>query len=105
VASETGQNIDACFGKADSFRIYRLVATQAGERYEFLESRPGPCPCPDKKHDQAVLAQTAELLSDCGLVLAGRIGPGAAQALSERGILGLSAQLPIEETLKKLAAK
>jgi predicted Fe-Mo cluster-binding NifX family protein len=105
VASETGQNIDACFGRVDKFLIYQLIQSENGPTYEFVEERAGPCPCQDKKHDQALLSQRADLLSDCGLVLAGRIGPAASQALSERGLLALSAHLPIKEALKKLAQK
>jgi predicted Fe-Mo cluster-binding NifX family protein len=105
VASETGENVDACFGRVENFRIYGLVNEGDSQRYELLEIRPGPHPCQDKKHDQAILTETAELLGDCGLVLAGKIGPGATQALSERGILGLAAHLSIEEALRKLVAK
>ncbi|MDR3135745.1 MAG: hypothetical protein LBU69_06610 [Deltaproteobacteria bacterium] len=105
VASETGENIDACFGRVESFRVYRLVEGESDPSYELEETRKGPHPCQDKQHNQEILSMTAELLSDCGMVLAGRIGPAAIQALSERGVLGLAASLPIEEALRRLASK
>ncbi|MDR1658353.1 MAG: hypothetical protein LBT47_12535 [Deltaproteobacteria bacterium] len=105
VATETGENIDACFGRTDNFRIYRLNLTDGPPHYELEEIRPGPKPCRDKTHDLEMLDRTAELLSDCGMVLAGRIGPAAVKALSDRGVLGLSAALSIDEALKRLAGK
>ncbi|MDR3153947.1 MAG: dinitrogenase iron-molybdenum cofactor biosynthesis protein [Deltaproteobacteria bacterium] len=103
VASDSGVNIDACFGKVENFRIYRLQEDQEGCRYEFEEFRAGPKPCQEKSHDEGVLEASAELLKDCGMVLAGRIGPGAVKALSDRGIMGLAAPLGLEEALKRLA--
>ncbi|MDR2368306.1 MAG: hypothetical protein LBF58_09405 [Deltaproteobacteria bacterium] len=105
VASETGENVDACFGRVESFRIYRLVNEDQGYRYEFLETRPAPRPCQDKTHDLAILSKTADLLGDCGMVLAGRIGPAATKALSERGVLGLAVHIPLADALKKLASR
>jgi predicted Fe-Mo cluster-binding NifX family protein len=105
VATDSGENIDACFGRVEEFRIYRLAGTGDGFRYEYEESRPGPRPCRDKSHDEGVLAASAELLKDCGMVLAGRIGPAAIKALSDRGIMGLSAPLTISDALAKLARR
>jgi predicted Fe-Mo cluster-binding NifX family protein len=105
VASDSGDTIDACFGRTGSFRIYRLAEDAGGCRYEFAETRPGPKPCRDKSHDEELLSRTAELLKDCGMVLAGRIGPGAVRALSDRGIVGLAVPLEIEDALKRLAGR
>jgi predicted Fe-Mo cluster-binding NifX family protein len=105
LATESGKNIDACFGKTAQFLIYELRTEEMGFFYDFLETRPGPRPCRDQGHDQAVLEESAELLRDCGLVLAGRIGPAALKVLSDRGIMGLAAPLPINEALKRLAEK
>ncbi|MDR1609207.1 MAG: hypothetical protein LBT38_12495 [Deltaproteobacteria bacterium] len=105
VASESGQNIDACFGKTGHFRIYELKTTGDEVAYELLEIRPGPRPCQDGAHDQAVLEASAELLKDCGLVLAGRVGPAAVKALADRGVMALAARLPITDALNKLAHK
>ncbi|MDR2459750.1 MAG: hypothetical protein LBE38_03055 [Deltaproteobacteria bacterium] len=103
IATDSGENIDACFGRTESFLIYSL--TQKGEsfKYEFSEKRSGPKPCRNKSHDQDLLESTAEILKDCGMVLAGRIGPAAVKALSDRGVMGLSAPLTIEAALNKLA--
>ncbi|MDR1085921.1 MAG: hypothetical protein LBP22_13975 [Deltaproteobacteria bacterium] len=105
VASETGQNIDACFGKTEHFRIYELKSDGKNPVYELLEIRPGPKPCRQQRHDQTVLEESAELLKDCSLVLAGRLGPGALKALADRGIIGLTVHWPIDEALERLAKR
>ncbi|MDR1081691.1 MAG: hypothetical protein LBQ79_12225 [Deltaproteobacteria bacterium] len=105
VATESGVSIDACFGRTGSFRIYRLSEDGEGSRYELEETRPGPVPCRDRSHDDGVLDATAELLKDCGMVLAGKIGPAAVKALSDRGIVGLAAPLELEDALRRLARR
>jgi predicted Fe-Mo cluster-binding NifX family protein len=105
IASETGENIDACFGRVEQFRIYRLTGSEGNYGYELEEIRPGPHPCQEKTHDLQILDQTAELLSDCEMVLAGRIGPAAIQALSQRGVMGLAASLSVKEALRRLSTK
>jgi predicted Fe-Mo cluster-binding NifX family protein len=105
VATDSGEYIDACFGKTESFLIYGLKQRDGDNAYsyELIEKRAGPKPCKDRTHDLNVLEETAELLKDCGMVLAGRIGPAAVKALSDRGVMGLSAPLRLEEALKRLA--
>jgi predicted Fe-Mo cluster-binding NifX family protein len=49
-----------------------------------------------------MLEQTIELVADCDLVLAGRIGPRALRQLEERGVAGLAAHLEINEALRRL---
>jgi predicted Fe-Mo cluster-binding NifX family protein len=105
VASETGEHIDACFGRTGCFRIYALADDGGVPAYVPLETRPGPKPCRDREHDLESLSACADLLSDCGMVLAGRIGPAAIQILASRGILGLSVRLPLDEALRRLAAR
>jgi predicted Fe-Mo cluster-binding NifX family protein len=95
--------IDACFGRAQSFLIYALAGKDGARSYELLETRPGPKPCRDRSHDQDILGRAAGLLSDCGMVLAGRIGPAAAKALADRGVMGLAVPLGIDEALRRLA--
>jgi predicted Fe-Mo cluster-binding NifX family protein len=105
VATDSGTDIDACFGKTEKFLIYKLTVDGESSSYEFLETRPGPRPCRDGEHDQGVLEASAEILKDCGLVLAGRVGPAAVKALSDRGVMALAARLPIDEALSRLARK
>jgi predicted Fe-Mo cluster-binding NifX family protein len=105
VASDSGTAIDACFGKVEAFRIYRLEEGGDGPRYEFEGTRPGPRPCRERSHDDGVLEASAELLKDCGMVLAGRIGPAAVKALADRGIMGLAAPLELEDALRRLARR
>ena len=101
IASRTGERIDECFGRAASYRIYEA---DAGGGYRLAEVRPGLSPCEDRRHDLGRLAETAELLSDCGLVLAGRIGPGAMRALAGLGVAALPVgDMEVEEALIRLS--
>jgi predicted Fe-Mo cluster-binding NifX family protein len=99
VATDSGEIIDACFGRVKEFKIYKSTP----DGYQLEEVRPGPSPCREQSHDMDILLKTASLLSDCQLVLAGRIGPAAIQALSDIGVTGLAVNLSVEEALKKLA--
>jgi predicted Fe-Mo cluster-binding NifX family protein len=103
VASGSGERVDACFGKCPSFRIYSLENKDGAYFYSLTEERPGVPPCRDGEHDQGLLDKTAGLLSDCQMVLAGRIGPGAMKALSDRGIMGLPVALLVKDALARLA--
>ncbi|MDR2352496.1 MAG: hypothetical protein LBF22_04910 [Deltaproteobacteria bacterium] len=103
IASLTGDAIDSCFGKTTSFRIYDLVEDGGPRTYQFKEQRECKITCEDKTHNLDVLKETAKLLSDCEMVLAGRIGPAALQELNDLGIMGLAVPLPLEKVLKKLA--
>ncbi|MDR2405840.1 MAG: hypothetical protein LBE27_05660 [Deltaproteobacteria bacterium] len=103
IATESKKYIDACFGRTESFQIYQLREQNGAYSYEFLESRPGIKPCRDKTHDQGALEETSELLMDCAMVLAGRMGPAAVKALSERGIMGMAVPLELEDALRRLA--
>ncbi|MDR0548730.1 MAG: hypothetical protein LBI10_04870 [Deltaproteobacteria bacterium] len=105
VATDSRENIDACFGKTETFLIYQLKTTGQTPAYELVEARKGPRPCQDGSHDQDVLEASAEVLKDCGLVLAGRIGPAAVKVLADRGVMSLAVRLPIEEALSRLAKK
>jgi predicted Fe-Mo cluster-binding NifX family protein len=103
VATDSRENVDACFGKTGSFLIYQLKTGEGSSSYELIEVRDGPRPCHEGGHDINVLEASAEALKDCGLVLAGRIGPAAVKALADRGVMSLAVHLPIEEALKRLA--
>jgi predicted Fe-Mo cluster-binding NifX family protein len=103
VATMSGTDIDACFGKTDYFLIYELVEKNESYSYELLERRPGPKPCRDRTHDENILEETAELLKDCNMVLAGRIGPHAQRALSDRGVMALAAPISLSAALSRLA--
>jgi predicted Fe-Mo cluster-binding NifX family protein len=103
IATDSGKFIDACFGRTDKFLIYELRERDGEYSYEFLEARNGPKPCRDKSHDQSILEESARLLTDCGMVLSGKIGPGAVKALSDRGIMGIAIPLEIDDALKRLS--
>jgi predicted Fe-Mo cluster-binding NifX family protein len=103
IATDSGEYIDACFGRTENFLIYELKLNDGEYSNEMIEERLGPKPCRDRTHDQSVLDETAELLSDCGMVLSGRIGPSAVMALSQRGIMGIAVPIKIEDALKRLS--
>ncbi|MDR1397722.1 MAG: hypothetical protein LBJ14_08325 [Desulfarculales bacterium] len=98
VASKDGFSIDECFGRAGQYRIYEACA----EGYRLAEIRPGIMPCRQQCRDDAAMTRAADLLADCDLVLAGRIGPQALRQLKKRGVLGLAVNLKIGDALERL---
>jgi nitrogen fixation protein NifB len=86
VASSDGIQVDEHFGRARSFRIYRLQ----DEGYELLEERENTPPCAGQAHDDDALARAAQLLSDCRGVVAVQIGPGAIDALITHRIMAFT---------------
>ncbi|MDR0882125.1 MAG: hypothetical protein LBP55_06245 [Candidatus Adiutrix sp.] len=100
VATEDGVMIDCCFGRARAYHIYEANARADG--YHFMEIRPSPIPCRDQDHDPETLNRAIELLADCQLVLAGKIGPEAIRRLEARGIPALAVSLSMAEAFKRL---
>ncbi|MDR1612059.1 MAG: hypothetical protein LBT97_04665 [Planctomycetota bacterium] len=101
VASRSGARVDECFGRAENYYIY-----EAGpDGYRLKETRPGIVPCRSRRHDAAVMDEAVSRLSDCDLVLAGRIGPAAIRQLAEKGVRGLAVDIGIEEALARLGKK
>ena len=86
VASSDGLMVNEHFGRARSFRIYRLH----DEGYDFLEVRENVPPCAGQAHDDDLLARSAQLLSDCRGVVAEQVGPGAIDALIGHRIMAFT---------------
>lgn len=98
VASSDGTTINEHFGRAQLFRIYRLH----DEGHEFLELRKNTPACGGQQHDDAVLDQAAQLISDCRGVVAAQVGPGAIDALIGHRILAFTMGGSIDEALETL---
>jgi predicted Fe-Mo cluster-binding NifX family protein len=98
IASWDGEHISQHFGRAEQFVIYEIDS----DSYNYLETRVNDPGCNGRQHNENLLEQSAELLSDCAIVLVSRIGPGARALLASRGILAMEAPTSIEDALERL---
>jgi predicted Fe-Mo cluster-binding NifX family protein len=98
VASSDGINVDQHFGRAPGFRIYRMH----DEGFEFLEMRENDAPCSGNSHDDNVLEQAAQRISDCRGVVVAQIGSGAIDALIGHRILAFTLPGTVEEAFEAL---
>ncbi len=99
VASSDGRVINQHFGRSRKFLIFEITGNGG---WTFLENRDNVPPCSSGEHSENDMERTIDLLSDCSIVLASRIGPGAEQKLSLKGIRSYSVPYLISETLDKL---
>lgn len=99
VASSDGKMINQHFGRSRQFLIFEIEENQG---YRFLELRQNSPACHSGEHGQGSMQDTVDLLADCKIVLVSRIGRGAIEALSGRGIRAYIAPDFIEEALKAL---
>lgn len=105
IASSDGKYIDQHFGQAPDFFIFEIKENQD---FEFIEVRKNIPPYDDpnllENHHNA-LAKSADLISDCEVVLASQIGPGAIKTLLSCKIQPYTVpNLLIKDALKKLAS-
>ncbi len=105
IASSNGKSVNQHFGQTPNFLIFEI---KGNEDFEFIEVRKNIPPSDNldllENHDKA-LAKSADLISDCNLVLASHIGPGAVKTLLSYKIKPYSTpDLMIEKALKKLAS-
>lgn len=102
VATTDGRKVDQHFGHTDTFAIYAIDSVTGASR--LVEKR---------KLDQSgcsgegcwgseVFEKIADQLSDVEFVLAVKIGPHAASALSRRQIITLDVDVSVEEALGKV---
>lgn len=98
VASSNGLSVNAHFGRAHSFYIYRLQENTV----DFLEVRDNTPSCSGQRHSDDALDETAGNLADCRGVVAAQIGPGAIDALIRHRILAFTMNGPIAEALQAL---
>jgi len=98
VASSDGETVNQHFGRAGSFRIYRLHDTG----YELLEVRDNSPACSGGQHSDDALERTAITIADCRGVVADQIGPGAIDALITHRILAFTMGGSINDALDAL---
>lgn len=98
IASSDGLTVNEHFGRARSFRIYRLHDSG----HEFIEERESIPVCSEHAHDDSVLAKTAQSLSDCRGVVAAQIGAGAIDALLMNRIMAFTLSGTIDEAIEAL---
>lgn len=99
-ASSDGIVINQHFGRATDFLI--IDVDDDKKTAVFAEKRSHEPVCSGFSHNKEQLMELSELLSDCKLVLASKIGEGAREALGEKGVQGISAPYTIEEVLNEL---
>lgn len=99
VASSDGLVVNSHFGRANTFYIY-----QVGEDGEsvLIEERNLIPVCEGGNHDDARLNENLDRLSDCDFILVSKIGDGAANAASQKGIESYEIPGVIEESIEQL---
>ena len=100
IASSDGVFINQHFGRAQQFQIYALDVQRQSFVLEEVRQTQGICS--QQQHQPSLLSEKVAALSDCKMVLASRIGPGAADALLERGIESYVVADFIEDALAKV---
>lgn len=99
VASSDGETVNRHYGRAEKFFVYTV---DDEEGYDLLEEREVVPVCMDGSHVKSAMDESVRRFSDCRYVVAGRIGAGAAQALTAAGIVGMELPGSIEEAIVKV---
>ncbi|MDR3182564.1 MAG: hypothetical protein LBT89_06530 [Planctomycetaceae bacterium] len=93
-----GKAVEQHFGRTDRFQIYSLNE----DGYQFIETRlVEPC-CNSGEHSVSAFDKVLAVLSGCEAVVAGKIGPGASDYLTEKGMKVFVTQGYIEDVLAEL---
>ncbi len=98
VASAENSSTTQHFGRALQFHIFDLTST--GIQLTERRTNAPACYCGDH---EATLAGSVNLISDCQAVVASRIGPGARQSLTERGITPVEIYDFVERAIARFA--
>lgn len=102
VASSDGKFVNKHFGRAQNFLIFE-IDEEAGTEIRFIEVRNSTPACSYQHHDEERLQTAVAQLTDCKVVLASQIGPGAKAALEASNIIAYSIADFIEPALKRIA--
>jgi predicted Fe-Mo cluster-binding NifX family protein len=102
VASSDGKYVNQHFGMATQFLIFEL---EDDGNYKFTELRKNDPACSVEGHSEHSMNNSIDLISDCKIVLASQIGPGAIEILLSHDITPYIAPTFIEDALKQLSAK
>lgn len=102
LASSDGKIVDQHFATTRAFWVYQL----AGNEWTFLEERENAsaqCGCTTAEGcGSHTFYKHLEILADCDLVVATRIGSAAAASLLDAGIRGHLSTEPVAQVLEKL---
>ncbi len=98
VASSDGKYISQHFGRTKQFLVFKIK----DDNYEFYELRKNIPPCNGQDHQEDLMLNTVELLSDCQAIVVSQIGPGAIDALVLKGIKAYVIPDFIDVALKRL---
>ncbi len=101
VASSDGIVVNRHFGRADTFYIYEV---KENGRCRLLEIRNVTPVCDGGNHNDKDLLANISRLKDCKYILVSRIGPGAANAAEQSGIIPMELPGMIEESIARLTA-
>lgn len=102
IGSSDGQWIDEHFVNCRQFYIYD--APLEGE-WTLVEIRSNDTSAFTGQHQESLLRQAKELVTDCSIVLVSRIGPGAQQLLKESGITVQTQFISLKHAQAKLFPK
>jgi predicted Fe-Mo cluster-binding NifX family protein len=100
VASSDGKVVNQHFGMASQFLIFELEDDGA---FKFLELRKNEPACSVEGHSDISMENSIDLISDCDVVLASQIGPGAVDILLANNIEPYIAPTFIDEALSELS--
>lgn len=115
VASSDGKNVDLHFGKAESFKIFKLE----GSRFVFKEERFSLKETADiKESEHSCCTEKAScgcscggkespdvaLLSDCTAVVAAKFGGQVSRQFEKKAVSTFDISCPVEFALEKLSA-
>jgi predicted Fe-Mo cluster-binding NifX family protein len=82
ISTSDGKTIHQHFGKTKEFHIVSIDETE----YNFIETRTvDPC-CNNFSHHEESFDNVLKLLGDCEAVVVGKIGPGASDYLTSKGM-------------------
>ena len=99
VASTDGESVNIHYGKSNLFYIY-YVDDETG--YDLVEKRSVTPVCQDGSHVKSAMEESVKLFEDCKYVVASRIGPGAAQALTSAGLISMELPGSIDDAILKV---
>jgi predicted Fe-Mo cluster-binding NifX family protein len=100
IATDDGLTVHRHFGRAERFRIYDIDAGG----YDFIEERTVARLCAEGGHSAVALEAAVGALEGCDIVVAAKVGPGAAEHLMRSGKRVFEGYGILEDILAQIAA-
>ncbi|GHT46475.1 hypothetical protein FACS189454_07670 [Planctomycetales bacterium] len=98
LSSSDGEAVYQHFGKTRTFHIFSLDDTG----YAFIEKRNVEQCCNSGEHEVSAFDNVLAVLSDCDAVVVGKIGPGASDYLTDKGMKIFVTQGYINDVMEEL---